>query len=38
MSVDALVAAPEVDVVLNLTPPSAHAPLIRAALSAGKHV
>ena len=38
LSVDELVAAPEVDVVLNLTPPSAHAAVIRAALAAGKHV
>jgi predicted dehydrogenase len=36
--VDELVADPEVDLVLNLTPPTAHAPLVRAALAAGKHV
>ena len=37
-SVDALIADPEVELVLNLTPPKAHAPLVRAALAAGKHV
>jgi predicted dehydrogenase len=37
-SVDDLIADPEVDLVLNLTPPSAHAPLVRAALEAEKHV
>jgi predicted dehydrogenase len=37
-TVDEIVAAPDVDIVLNLTPPSAHAPVIRAALAAGKHV
>jgi predicted dehydrogenase len=36
-SVDELVTAPEVDVVLNLTPPTAHAALVAAALDAGKH-
>jgi predicted dehydrogenase len=36
--VDALMADPDVDLVLNLTPPAAHAPLVRAALDAGKHV
>jgi predicted dehydrogenase len=36
--VDALLADPDVDLVLNLTPPAAHAPVIRAALDAGKHV
>jgi predicted dehydrogenase len=36
--VDALMADPEVDLVLNLTPPTAHAQLVRAALEAGKHV
>lgn len=36
-SVDELVAAPEVDVVLNLTPPTAHAALVAATLDAGKH-
>src|SRR5439155_3482038 len=36
-SVDELVAAPEVDIVLNLTPPAAHAALVTATLDAGKH-
>jgi predicted dehydrogenase len=36
--VDELLADPEVELVLNLTPPNAHVPLIRAALAAGKHV
>ena len=35
---DELLAAPDVDVVLNLTPPFAHAEVNGAALSAGKHV
>jgi len=38
LDVDELIAAPDVDLVLNLTPPKAHAPLVRAALEAGKHV
>lgn len=37
-SVDELVADPSVDIVLNLTPPAAHVPVIRQALAAGKHV
>lgn len=37
LSVDALVADPEVDLVINLTVPQAHAPVCRAALEAGKH-
>jgi len=37
-SVDELVGDPRIDVVLNLTPPSAHAAVIHAALAAGKHV
>jgi predicted dehydrogenase len=37
-SVDELIADPQVDAVLNLTPPAAHAPLVLAALEAGKHV
>jgi predicted dehydrogenase len=37
-TVDELVADPGVDLVLNLTPPSAHAAVTRAALAAGKHV
>ena len=35
---DELIADPGVDLVLNLTPPRAHAPLVTAALEAGKHV
>jgi predicted dehydrogenase len=35
---DELIADPAVDLVLNLTPPRAHAPLVTAALEAGKHV
>jgi predicted dehydrogenase len=38
MAVDDLVAAPDVDVVLNLTPPAVHAAVTREALAAGKHV
>lgn len=38
LDVDALLADPEVDVVLNLTIPKAHAPICLAALDAGKHV
>ena len=37
-SVDDLLVDPDLDLVLNLTPPAAHAPLVRAALEAGKHV
>jgi predicted dehydrogenase len=37
-SVEELIADPEVELVLNLTPPNAHAPLTRSALAAGKHV
>lgn len=37
-TVDALLASPGVDVVLNLTPPSAHLAVTSAALAAGKHV
>jgi predicted dehydrogenase len=37
-SVDELLADPAVDLVLNLTPPQAHAPVSLAALAAGKHV
>jgi predicted dehydrogenase len=36
-SIDELIAAPEVDAVLNLTPPTAHAALVAATLEAGKH-
>ena len=35
---DALIADPEVELVLNLTPPNAHASVSQAALAAGKHV
>lgn len=35
---DALVSDPDLDLVINLTVPSAHAPLSLAALRAGKHV
>ncbi|TDC53994.1 Gfo/Idh/MocA family oxidoreductase [Jiangella ureilytica] len=38
VSVDALLADPEVDVVLNLTPPAGHAPVALAAIAAGKAV
>jgi predicted dehydrogenase len=37
-AVDDLIADPDVDLVLNLTPPAVHAQLVRAALDAGKHV
>jgi predicted dehydrogenase len=37
-TVDDLIADPSIEVVLNLTPPAAHAPVMRAALEAGKHV
>ena len=35
---DALLADPRVEIVLNLTPPDAHAAIGRAALEAGKHL
>jgi predicted dehydrogenase len=38
VSVDALLADPEVRIVLNLTVPTAHAEVSRAIISAGKHV
>lgn len=38
MSIDALLAAEDVDIVLNLTTPNAHFPVSMAALKAGKHV
>jgi predicted dehydrogenase len=38
LGVDELLASPEIDVVLNLTPPFAHADVIRRALEADKHV
>jgi predicted dehydrogenase len=37
-SADGLVSAPDVELVLNLTPPSAHSALTLAALEAGRHV
>ncbi|GAB0117902.1 Gfo/Idh/MocA family protein [Acidisoma sp. 7E03] len=37
-SVDALLAAPDIDLVINLTVPAAHAAISQAALAAGKHV
>ena len=38
MSVDELISSPDIDVVLNLTPPSAHAAVVGGAIDAGKHV
>ena len=38
LPVERLLADPDIDVVLNLTPSSAHAAVTRAALAAGKHV
>lgn len=38
LSVDALLGDPQVECVLNLTPPAAHASIAKAALSAGKHI
>jgi predicted dehydrogenase len=37
-TVDELVADPEIDAILSLTPPSAHAGVVRAAFAHGKHV
>src|SRR5437764_4079677 len=37
LAVDELLADPDIDLVLNLTPPRAHAPVLGAALAAGKH-
>lgn len=37
-SVDQMLARDDIDVILNLTPPTAHAAVTRAALAAGKHV
>ena len=38
MSIEALLADPSIEVVLNLTPPTAHAAVSLAAIAAGKHV
>jgi predicted dehydrogenase len=38
LSVDELIAAPDIDLVVNLTVPQAHAPIAIRALDAGKHV
>ena len=38
LPLDALIDHPELDALLNLTPPAAHADIIRAGLEAGKHV
>ena len=38
VSVDELICDPEIDVILNLTPPAAHVELNLRALEAGKHV
>lgn len=38
MTVDALLASPDIDLVLNLTVPNAHFEVSHAALTAGKHV
>ena len=37
-SIEALTADPTIEVVLNLTPPTVHASVSRAAIAAGKHV
>lgn len=37
-STDAILADPEVDIVVNLAPPAQHHPIGRAALQAGKHL
>ncbi len=38
MSVDELLTAPGIDIVLNLTPPKVHASVALAAIKAGKHI
>jgi len=38
MKVEALLAADDIEIILNLTLPVAHAEVSRAALAAGKHV
>jgi predicted dehydrogenase len=37
-TLDELVGEPSIDLILNMTPPAAHAPILRQALAAGKHV
>jgi predicted dehydrogenase len=37
-AVESLLADPDVDLILNLTPPAAHADVVRAAFAHGKHV
>lgn len=38
LPIEALIADPTIEIVLNLTPPTAHARVSRAAIAAGKHV
>jgi len=38
LTLEQMLANPDIDIILNLTPPSAHYPINRAALLAGKHV
>lgn len=38
MPIDALLADPSIEIILNLTPPTAHVGVSRAAIAAGKHV
>lgn len=38
VTIDALLADPTIEIVLNLTPPTAHVAVSRAAIAAGKHV
>jgi predicted dehydrogenase len=38
LAVDELIGEPEIEIVLNLTPPAAHVEVTGAALAAGKHV
>lgn len=38
LSVEALVTDPEIDIVINLTPPKAHAEIALAAIKGGKHI
>jgi predicted dehydrogenase len=38
LTFEEMLADGEIDLILNLTPPKAHAPLVGAALAAGKHV